>query len=304
MQVDNVAGFTRSEYAVLRRFSDFLGLHEKLVVKHVPAGRIVPPAPEKSVVGATKSKWSGQEEDAATAEFLERRKAALARFLRRIVHHPTLAIDPDLRDFLAMEGDLPKATSTSALSGQGMKRMFKGMGDALSKMAYRMEETDRWFEEKTNEVEELDESLRKLGASVEGLVGYRRELAASTDAFTKAMSMLAACEENTALSRAFSQLAETQEKVGLCQAQQADKDFYILAETLKDYIGLIGAVKEVLYERVKAWNRWQAASTDLTKKRELKTRLELAGKTDKLPQAKADVAAVRFPFPRLPWAPW
>jgi len=36
---------------VYRRFSDFLGLHEKLVVKHLHQGRIIPPAPEKSVIG-------------------------------------------------------------------------------------------------------------------------------------------------------------------------------------------------------------------------------------------------------------
>lgn len=36
---------------VLRRFSDFLGLHEKLALKYIHLGRIVPPAPEKSVIG-------------------------------------------------------------------------------------------------------------------------------------------------------------------------------------------------------------------------------------------------------------
>ena len=34
-----------------RRFSDFLGLHQKLVEGHTTKGHIVPPAPEKSVVG-------------------------------------------------------------------------------------------------------------------------------------------------------------------------------------------------------------------------------------------------------------
>ena len=34
-----------------RRFSDFLGLHDRLNGKFLHLGRIVPPAPEKSVVG-------------------------------------------------------------------------------------------------------------------------------------------------------------------------------------------------------------------------------------------------------------
>lgn len=67
--------FKNPEVTVRRRFSDFLGLHSRLSERHVEKGRIVPPAPEKSVVGMTKVKFS-KTEDAA---FLERRRAALER---------------------------------------------------------------------------------------------------------------------------------------------------------------------------------------------------------------------------------
>jgi sorting nexin-1/2 len=43
---------------VTRRFSDFLGLHAKLVEKHLHAGRIIPPAPEKDAFNATKFRVS------------------------------------------------------------------------------------------------------------------------------------------------------------------------------------------------------------------------------------------------------
>ena len=43
--------FKNAETTVKRRFSDFLGLHERLNSKFLHLGRIVPPAPEKSVVG-------------------------------------------------------------------------------------------------------------------------------------------------------------------------------------------------------------------------------------------------------------
>ena len=55
--------------------------------------------------------------------------------------------------------------------------------------------------------------------------------------------MLGNVEEHTTLSRALSQLAETEEKIEAVQKQQADTDFYVLAELLKDYIALIGSVK-------------------------------------------------------------
>jgi len=52
LQTD-IPDFRQTEMEVYRRFSDFLGLHEKLVVKHLHQGRIIPPAPEKSVLGET-----------------------------------------------------------------------------------------------------------------------------------------------------------------------------------------------------------------------------------------------------------
>ena len=54
----NVNYFKRSEMCVDRRFSDFLGLHDKLSEKYLQNGRIIPPAPDKSLVGMTKVKMS------------------------------------------------------------------------------------------------------------------------------------------------------------------------------------------------------------------------------------------------------
>ena len=54
----NVNYFKKSEMCVDRRFSDFLGLHDKLSEKYLQNGRIIPPAPDKSLVGMTKVKMS------------------------------------------------------------------------------------------------------------------------------------------------------------------------------------------------------------------------------------------------------
>jgi sorting nexin-1/2 len=69
------------------------------------------------------------------------------------------------------------------------------------------------------------------------------ELSVSTAVFAKSAAMLGNVEEHTTLSRALSQLAETEEKVEAVHKQQADTDFYVLSELLKDYISLIGSVK-------------------------------------------------------------
>ena len=54
----NASFFKKREFFVIRRFSDFLGLHQKLTEKYLQNGRIIPPAPDKSVVGTTKIKMS------------------------------------------------------------------------------------------------------------------------------------------------------------------------------------------------------------------------------------------------------
>lgn len=46
-----LAMFRNKTFTVRRRFSDFLGLYEKLSEKHGPNGYIVPPPPEKSILG-------------------------------------------------------------------------------------------------------------------------------------------------------------------------------------------------------------------------------------------------------------
>lgn len=57
--------------------------------------------------------------------------------------HPALQTDPSFVDFLELEGDLPRATSTSALSGAGVMRLFNRVGDSLGKMTYKMDESDQ-----------------------------------------------------------------------------------------------------------------------------------------------------------------
>jgi len=110
-----------------------------------------------------------------------------------------------------------------------------------------------------------------------------------TAAFAKSCAMLANSEEHTALSRALSQLAEVEEKIDQVHEQQAEFDFYILAELLKDYIALIGAVKDAFNEREKCYRVWQDAEAMLTKKREAKVKLELAHKMDKVPMAATEI---------------
>lgn len=73
------------------------------------------------------------------------------------------------------------------------------------------------------------------------------ELSSMTALFAKSAAMLGTAEEHTALSRALSQLAETEERIETVHADQSDHDFFIMAELCKDYVALLGAVKVGLF---------------------------------------------------------
>uniref|UniRef100_A0A8C7XKZ1 Sorting nexin 2 n=1 Tax=Oryzias sinensis TaxID=183150 RepID=A0A8C7XKZ1_9TELE len=178
----SVALFRQRDFSVKRRFSDFLGLHSKLASKYLHIGYIVPPAPEKSIVGMTKVKVG--KEDQSSNEFVERRRSALERYLMRTVKHPILLKDPDVLQFLE-SSELPRAVNTQALSSAGILRMVNKAAEAVNKMTIKMNESDAWFEEKQQHFENLDAQLRKLHASVECLVCHRKELSVNTAQFAK-----------------------------------------------------------------------------------------------------------------------
>uniref|UniRef100_A0A914EBD6 PX domain-containing protein n=1 Tax=Acrobeloides nanus TaxID=290746 RepID=A0A914EBD6_9BILA len=289
-RVTNIPGFSKNFYEVWRRFSDFLGLREKLVEKYQHKGIIVPFAPEKSIAALTKTKLNSSSADEHNAnEQAEKRSRYLQRFLCRLARHPRLVTDCDFRDFLTMEADLPKSSSTSALSSTSMKKLFKSMGDVFSKIAFPMDENDRWFEQVHSQVEELDEMLVREHGLFENLVTYRRDLSISDEQLSKALSLLASCEENTALARTLSKLAETHESLSMVERHESEQDQQILSEALAEHLQLINVLKEVFYERVKAWQNWQNQQQALTKKREMKARFDLAGKSDKAAQCKEEL---------------
>ncbi|CAM4733994.1 unnamed protein product [Leuciscus chuanchicus] len=279
--------FRSKTFTVRRRFSDFLGLYEKLSEKHSQNGYIIPPPPEKSILGMTKVKVG--KEDPSSAEFVERRRAALERYLQRIVSHPSLLQDPDVREFLEKE-ELPRAVGTQALSGAGFLKMLNKATDAVSKMTIKMNEQDVWFDEKIQDVENEEQQLRKLHVMVESLVNHRKELSGNTAVFAKSVAMLGSSEDNTALSRALSQLAEVEDRIEQLHQDQAANDFFTFSELLADYIRLLGAVRGCFDQRMKAWQRWQDAENMLQKKREAEAKLLWANKPDKLQQAKDEIS--------------
>lgn len=288
-EVSGVVGYNKQHFETWRRFSDFLGLHGKIVEKYLVKGIVIPQPPEKSFSALTKTKTNS--DPAMSREVGIQRARQLERYISRLIQHPRMRNDCDVRDFLTIESDLPKAVQTTTLSSFGVKKIFKNFQVVFSKMAFHMEEGDRWFEQVQSQIDELDEALRKLYAVTETLVASRRDMATSGEQLGKALSMLAACEESTSLSRALSALTDVTENVSTAWGKQAEIDNAKFSESIFEYIMLISALKDVFAERVRAWQQWQDAQQTLARKRDQKTKIDLSagGRNEKSDQLKVEI---------------
>ena len=103
------------------------------------------------------------------------------------------------------------------------------------------------------QIDSMEGQLRKLYSVAENLVQCRHDLAVSSGGFAAAMGALANTEDAHALSKALAKLALVEEKVEQVHHRQAEADFYHFFELTKDYVALIGAVKDALNERAKAF---------------------------------------------------
>lgn len=101
----NIPGFNRSEFSVRRRFRDVVTLSDRLAESY--RGFFIPPRPDKNVV---------ESQVMQKQEFVEQRRVALEKYLRRLAAHPMIRMSDELKVFLQVQGKLPLPTSTDVAS--------------------------------------------------------------------------------------------------------------------------------------------------------------------------------------------
>lgn len=101
----NLPHFHAEAFSVRRRFREFVTLADRLSEAY--RGFFIPIRPDKSVVeGQVMQKQ----------EFVEQRRDALEKYLRKLGAHPVLRRSEELRVFLEAEGKLPLARTTDVAS--------------------------------------------------------------------------------------------------------------------------------------------------------------------------------------------
>lgn len=250
---------TQAFSAVLRRYSDFLWLYEKLQAER--GGAIVPPVPEKQPVGRF------------SPDFVEARRRELERFLRRVAIHPELQDSACLDTFLRADDVTFQAAKHSKAEvvlqqstmmpnpmmpgappqlmprpkKEGFKRWFAETKTSISGDLVKSPD-DELFDEIQRYVHGLDTQMKNVSIQASGLVKKGKEIASGLFEFGLAFNLLGQSEAD-ALGDALCKLGETADRLSVLSAEHANKEAAEFEYPLVDMIKMIHAVKLALHKR-------------------------------------------------------
>ncbi|KAI7817463.1 Vps5 C terminal like-domain-containing protein [Gamsiella multidivaricata] len=246
----NSTAFKSNDFTVQRRYRDFLWLYNQLTA-HNP-GVIVPPVSEKHAIGRFQD------------EFVESRRIALERCLRKMTAHPMLYGDPDLKLFL--ESDSLVAEEKRQDSSKGFMTKF---GETLSSATTftKVHETDEWFESRRNQLDVLDSQLKSLLKAIEAIIKQRKDLGVASAEFGESIVSLAGAELNKPLANSLLVLGNLKIRIKELHDKQAHMDVLTLEHTADEYIRTIGSIKIAFMARAKFNQNMVQAQNDLSKKK-------------------------------------
>ncbi|XP_062092389.1 sorting nexin 2B-like [Humulus lupulus] len=173
-----------SEFSVQRRFKDVVTLSDRLTKSY--KGYFVPVRPDKGVVESQMMQME---------HFVEQRRVALDRYLKRLTAHPVIRKSKELRDFLVVQGRLQLANSLDRSSevmgqtevavqppkaGRDLLRMFKELRQSVvndwGRVKPMVVEEDTDFLEKKEWLLEYEQHLSNLSVQAESLVKAQQDI--------------------------------------------------------------------------------------------------------------------------------
>lgn len=303
----NLQDFSYGTTSVIRRYSDFVWLAEQLA-KDVP-GSIVPPLPEKALVGKFSS------------EFIESRRRSLEKFLTRLSVHDELSESKYFKLFLqANDAGLASAKAESRANQSsekkgGMSGLTSWFDDTMNSISISMNagsETkerspaDEKIEEVIAYVNNLEIQMGNVAKHTTGLMKKNRELANGLFEFGLAFTLLGQAEAKS-LSKSLTALGHTSDQLSILVSDEVSKESAHFEEPMYDYIRVLGAVKAALAARSRHKHALALATVDLENKKAAAAKLAtMPGKIDKYTQAEhsvekaqGDVATARDAFEQV-----
>ncbi|KAK7392637.1 hypothetical protein VNO78_21081 [Psophocarpus tetragonolobus] len=277
----NFPEYQGPEKIVIRRYSDFVWLRDRLFEKY--KGIFIPPVPEKSAV----------EKFRFSAEFIEMRRQALDIFVNRIASHHELQQSEDLRLFLQAEEETmerlrSQETGIFKKKPADLMQIFKDVQSKVSDVVLGkekpVEETDPEYEKMKHYIFELENHLAEAQKHAYRLVKRHRELGQSLSDFGKAVKLLGASEGN-ALGKAFSELGMKSEILSTKLQKEAHQLLMNFEEPLKDYVRAVQSIKATIAERANAFRR-QCELAETMKLKEINLDKLMLIRSDKVAEAE------------------
>ncbi|GAA5836177.1 hypothetical protein JCM3766R1_001986 [Sporobolomyces carnicolor] len=245
------AAFRKFDFSVLRRYSHFVWLYDALMQNN--PGVIVPGMPEKHVIGRFGS------------NFIENRRLGLEAALTKIVAHPMLVGDPDLRLFLESDTfhiDIKQRKIDTAHESKGF---LANLSNSIS--GPKFVEFDEYFENRRHTLDTFETQLRALLTSLSAAAKARSVLQASFADLQVAFLALAESDLSLQLRKLFTEAAALQKKLHDLSEAQAIHDEQIggLVSVAESYARMCASARGVFGARIKAYHAWQAAESRLRK---------------------------------------
>ncbi|KAL2323057.1 hypothetical protein Fmac_027436 [Flemingia macrophylla] len=285
----NFPDYQGPEKIVIRRYSDFVWLRDRLFEKN--KGIFIPPLPEKSAV----------EKFRFSAEFIEMRRQALDIFVNRIASHHELQQSEDLRLFLQAEEETmerlrSQETGIFKKKPSDLMQIFKDVqskvSDAVLGKEKPVEETDPEYEKMKHYVFELENHLAEAQKHAYRLVKRHRELGQSLSDFGKAVKLLGASEGDS-LGKAFSELGIKSEILSAKLQKEAHQLLMNFEEPLKDYVRAVQSIKATIAERASAFRR-QCELAETMKLKEINLDKLMLIRSEKVAEAEQEYKEASF----------
>ncbi|KAG7608288.1 Phox homologous domain [Arabidopsis suecica] len=283
----NLPEYQGPEKIVIRRYSDFVWLRDRLFEKY--KGIFIPPLPEKSAV----------EKFRFSAEFIEMRRAALDIFVNRIALHPELQQSEDLRTFLQADEetmDRFRFQETSIFKKPAdLMQMFRDVqskvSDAVLGKEKPVEETTADYEKLKHYIFELENHLTEAQKHAYRLVKRHRELGQSLLDFGKAVKLLGACEGEPT-GKAFSDLGTKSELLSIKLQKEAQQVLMNFEEPLKDYVRYVQSIKATIAERGTAFKQ-HCELSETTKLKEINLDKLMLTRSAKVGEAEIEYREIK-----------
>ncbi|XP_048255712.1 sorting nexin-30-like [Haliotis rufescens] len=254
--------FDTSEYAVRRRYNDFLWLRQRLEENYQT--HLVPPLPEKHTL---------KRMDRFSPEFLRVRQAALQKFLTRLADHPVLSFDKSFHVFLTA-----KAWEFQAHKKQG-SGFISRVTDSLHNMgaSYMMKNRPPEFMVMHEYIHTFGDKVSVMDRIASRIVKEQTELLGELNEWAPVYTLWSNSEEQ--LSDTLVQMSRTIESTCQILKDIIDSTDDQLLQPVKEYILYTECIKAVLRRRDAMQMEYDMIVEELNKKKDEREHVKISDQT-------------------------